>query len=336
MAERGATGSSLLRRRNTVEGSYGETVAGQTLAPVRPLNGQPVDPAKTESGTGREEPTPSPAAPAATAARTGEETSQEPVDTDPPGGSARDTSAGTAEETGPASPEDAAGNGPDTPGDGQAADQSTPRGGDQGNGETKPARSKGGPGSRDGGPRGEQKTGPGASSSHEWARKAVNGSTLAARQRRQPWPRTSVRVPNVLRDLLRERVVADRRLFGDPKLALNHYVDAALGEVPGTPADAVAWAYQWEDFVGASRSPETGGGSMPLSQKVADDMDELKNVLEVEVGPGHLGHTQAWAVVRLLAALDALDAGATGRRRSEQDAVKAVLDRLGKPSGGGQ
>ena len=161
-----------------------------------------------------------------------------------------------------------------------------------------------------------------------WAREAVSASTLSARLRRDPWPRASVRIPLAVQKLIIERMVLDRRTTGDRKLAQNHYINAALSQIPPKLGDAVAWARAWQDFIGTSRSPQTAGRTMLLQQQVADAMEQLHDGLLVVVGTGMLGHTQAWAMIRLLAALDAADAG----EPTEEAALERVLSRLGRPS----
>jgi hypothetical protein len=141
-----------------------------------------------------------------------------------------------------------------------------------------------------------------------WARDAVSASTLSARRRSaaDQWASTPVRYSLAV---------------------MNHYVSAALRQAPTDVETAVRWAEAYQEFLGL-RSPATQGTKMPLEAGVAAAMQRLQAQLRVRARYGLLGHIQTWAVILLLADLDASDAGET----DSSAALARLLDRLDPPS----
>lgn len=157
-----------------------------------------------------------------------------------------------------------------------------------------------------------------------WAREAVETSTLSARRRRrgQEWVSTPVRYALPVKDLLTERLVFDQRATRDYRLASNHYISAALRQIPTDVETALQWAERYQDLIGL-RSPDTLGTKMPLEAEVSTAMQTLQGELRLHAGYGLLGQVQTWAIIRLLAALDA-----HYLRKHPDEAMETLLRRL--------
>ncbi|MEV0650062.1 hypothetical protein AB0I28_32870 [Phytomonospora sp. NPDC050363] len=135
----------------------------------------------------------------------------------------------------------------------------------------------------------------------------VVGASMRMRNRRTAWKLVAVRMDEPVQEMLVERLVTDQ-LKGHLKVALNHYVNAALLDLPETVNEAVEWAYAYQDVRGMAL-PASAPTSMNLEKPVVDHLARLKPQLRLVAGHGLLGQIQNYAALRLLAALEAEVAG---------------------------
>lgn len=139
----------------------------------------------------------------------------------------------------------------------------------------------------------------------EDARQAVVDSYLSARHHPAEWVPAGIRLPVSLRDRLEERLVHDQDVTGNYKLALAHYVNAALALIPDKDlAIAAEWALAYLRSLGME-SPRTIGTGTRLHGDVAKRMQRLPARLRRQSRYGLAGHLHAAAVAKLLDALDA-------------------------------
>jgi hypothetical protein len=138
------------------------------------------------------------------------------------------------------------------------------------------------------------------------ARTLIRASSDSARWAPREWETFSVRLPVILDRRLRTRFAADGSAFKDyvGLVHRNHYLNAALRQIPDSLDDAAAWGMSWR-----ARSPgralTTGSGSR-LHRDVATAMHDLARWLStLDVHP-HLWEVMAEAVSRLLDELDGL------------------------------
>jgi hypothetical protein len=163
-----------------------------------------------------------------------------------------------------------------------------------------------------------------------WARREVDRSTLSARQRvRGAWSAAPVRFSAAVQALLTARLVDDQERTEDYRLSLNHLVSAALRQIPTDPKEAALWAQRYQDFLG-TRSPATVGTKMSLETPVAEAMPRLQAQLRRDYRYGLIGHVQTWAIIELLADLDATDAGEPDTKAAR----RRVLERLSRTMDG--
>jgi hypothetical protein len=161
-----------------------------------------------------------------------------------------------------------------------------------------------------------------------WAWPAIQESTLSARARvRGAWPSTPVRIAVPVKDLLTQRLVDDQDRTGDYRLATNHYISAALRQLPTDVGVALDWSREYQDYLGL-RQPEMVGTKMQLETPVGLAARKLRGQLRLH-RHGHLSNVETWAVVRLLIDLAAADAG-----ESETDEARLrVLQQLDEAIG---
>jgi len=138
------------------------------------------------------------------------------------------------------------------------------------------------------------------------ARELVDRATLSVRTSPGEWESFSVRVPEQLKGRLDARWVADRSRLDNWALALGHYTEAALCELPGDIDTAAEWGIRYMDAHPDHLHPVPAG---PRLRKVtARRMRELAGQLQVR----RQQRVPAWAVQaaaldRLLDRLDAED-----------------------------
>jgi len=136
------------------------------------------------------------------------------------------------------------------------------------------------------------------------ARQAWEASVLLARTDPRGWDPYSVRLPEELWERLEKRVAADQASYRIPKLAMSHYINAALDRVP---ADAAEAAQMGQDQLASQglRPPASRSSGTRLHRDVLKRMELLPVQLRRAARPGLLGHLQAAAIAVFLNELDA-------------------------------
>ena len=119
------------------------------------------------------------------------------------------------------------------------------------------------------------------------------------------WGGFSLRIPGALKQRLEDRWLADRERLEDYELALGHYCEAALAEIPGDIDAAAAWGAA---YAAAHRRERPVTVSPRLKLATANRMRKLNGRLQVR----HDQRVRAWevqaaAIERLLDRLDAED-----------------------------
>jgi hypothetical protein len=138
------------------------------------------------------------------------------------------------------------------------------------------------------------------------AREMVKRAQVSARTRPGEWGSFAIRIPDSLKERLGARWLADRTRLQDWELAECHYVEAALGEIPGDIDVAAAWGMA---FAAAHPGREPAVTTGPrMRRATADRMRDLKGQLQVRRAQRvRAWEVQAAAIERLLDRLDAED-----------------------------
>jgi hypothetical protein len=137
------------------------------------------------------------------------------------------------------------------------------------------------------------------------AREMVKRAQVSARTRPGECS-FAIRIPDSLKERLGARWLADRTRLQDWELAECHYVEAALGEIPGDIDVAAAWGTA---FAAAHPGREQAVTTGPrMRRATADRMRDLKGQLQVRRAQRvRAWEVQAAAIERLLDRLDAED-----------------------------
>jgi hypothetical protein len=140
----------------------------------------------------------------------------------------------------------------------------------------------------------------------EAARKEVEASFLSAKRDPKAWEPAPIRLRDDLKARLDVRLATDQETTGNYRLALAHYLNAALRLVPDDVDRVVEMAEEHLDSLGTTPLRTTGSGTR-LHRDVAARMRKLPAQLRRVSRHGLLVHVQCAAVEQLLDALDAGD-----------------------------
>jgi hypothetical protein len=141
------------------------------------------------------------------------------------------------------------------------------------------------------------------------ARALIAASRASARNAPGEWENFSVRLPVALDQRLKKRFAADKTDKTAPRdygLHRNHYLNAALTQVPEDVEEAAKWGLDWRARSPAGRTLTRGSGSR-LHRDVASAMHDLVDWLPTLEARPNAWEIQAEAVSRLLDQLDAED-----------------------------
>ncbi|WP_307710815.1 hypothetical protein [Streptomyces sp. V1I6] len=137
-----------------------------------------------------------------------------------------------------------------------------------------------------------------------WAHKAIHESFADAKLRSARWKSHGFRISPEVLTRLKDRLNADRRSTGNSSLALGHYVDAALRNLPATVEEQIEMAAAFE----ANQlwdQERTQPSNYRVGESAYDLMANLKLALQ-EADFGRRGtHVVSAGIERLLDALDA-------------------------------
>jgi hypothetical protein len=136
-----------------------------------------------------------------------------------------------------------------------------------------------------------------------WAHTAIHQSFADAKLRSARWKSHGFRISPEVLSRLKERLNADRRSTGNSSLAIGHYVDAALRNLPATVDEQIAMAAAFE----ANQlwdQERTQPSNYRVGESAYDLMSNLKLALQ-EADFGRRGtHVVSAGIERLLDALE--------------------------------
>lgn len=139
---------------------------------------------------------------------------------------------------------------------------------------------------------------------HTWAHRAIHESFADAKLRSTRWKSHGFRIAPEVLGRLKERLNSDRRSTGNSALALGHYVDAALRNLPGTVSEQIEMAAAFE-----ANQLWDQERTQPSNYRVGETAYELMSNLKLALQEADFGrrgtHVVSAGIERLLEALDA-------------------------------